>query len=361
MLIYIRSDASTKIGSGHVIRCLTLARHLKLQGAKVVFICREDPGNLIEMVQVQGFEVQCLPSIKGKTVSIESEEGQKQFRDACWEIDAREVKEILQQKARADWLIVDHYIVDQRWENAMKSMVRNIMVIDDLADRIHDCDLLLDQNLHPHSERYRDLIPSSCISLLGPKYALLYPEYQTARAKLGSPKQFCERLVVFMGGGDPTNQTQKCLEAVHEAGIFGLKIDVVIGRSNPYREKLEHTIKKTFTSMILHVQVDNMVELLCKADLAIGAGGSNTWERCCLGVPSIMFATSFNQISIAKAAAEKGYGVYLGFSNSVTTLQIAKELKRLTHHSNQRIQMAKKAMCAVDGRGTERVVQHLLH
>ena len=111
MLIYIRSDASTKIGSGHVIRCLALARHLKLQGAKVVFICREDPGNLIEMVQVQGFEVQCLPSIKGKTVSIESEESQKQFRDACWEIDAREVKEILQQKVRADWLIVDHYIL----------------------------------------------------------------------------------------------------------------------------------------------------------------------------------------------------------------------------------------------------------
>ena len=186
MKVAIRVDASNKIGTGHVIRCLTLAIQMRRSGDFVLFICRELPGHLCELIESNGFDVFRLPAKKIQFESIAHSSGtpHASWLGVDWETDAAQTYDCMLSHGFFDWLIVDHYAIDYCWEKKLSPLTKKLMVIDDLANRKHDCDLIIDQNLYSKFERrYDNLVPKNCHKLLGPKYVLLRKEFLTSKKK----------------------------------------------------------------------------------------------------------------------------------------------------------------------------------
>jgi len=182
--IVFRTDAALQIGTGHVMRCLTLAEALAERGAHCRFVCREHSGNLMELIRDRGFDAIGLPVESGRLATEASSDepigAHATWLGADWAVDAEQACAALGDMD-ADWLIVDHYALDVRWERSLRSRCRRLMVIDDLADRIHDCDLLLDQNLGREPRDYAGLVPDCSAILVGPRFALLRPEFAALR------------------------------------------------------------------------------------------------------------------------------------------------------------------------------------
>jgi len=360
MNIVFRVDSSIQIGTGHLMRCLTLADVLYVKGATISFICRELPGNICDFVEKKGFHVHRLPYIKARCDNNNQSSEHTQWLGVSWEEDAKQTKAILAKEDRAiDWLIVDHYALDRQWETLVRPHVEKIMVIDDLADRSHDCDLLLDQNLYENMEtRYKGLIPNHCPKLLGPKYALLRSEFREARKYLQQRDGNVKRILIFFGGSDPTNETSKALEAIHLLNLSDIAIAVVIGAANPYKEQIKH-LYRTMSNITFYCQIENIAQLMVNADLAIGAGGTTTWERCSLGLPSIVFSIAHNQEAITKHAAQAGALINLGTAYKVTVEQLAQTLKHLIKKSDTLCSMSAQGLQLVDGFGAERVIKEM--
>lgn len=303
MKILIRTDASVEIGSGHLMRCLTLAEQLRAGGAEVAFVCRELPGAMFDLLQARGYRFARLPAEETGKVPQQ--------------LDAGETVEAAGQlfPGGADWLVVDHYGLDAIWERLLRPYTHRLMVIDDLANRGHDCDLLLDQNYYRNQDlRYQGLVPEQCEMLLGPAYVLLRPEFAEARQRMRVRDGNVRRILVFFGGSDPTNQTQKAVEALRLLGRRDIKVDVVVGSANPNRKAIQALCDKS-PNMAFHCQVSNMAELILKADLGIGAGGAAMWERCYLGLPTLTVVFAANQERTTEDVAEIGAIEYLGWSD----------------------------------------------
>lgn len=199
MLVVIRADASETIGSGHIMRCLTLAERLRLKGAEVSFICRDFSGNLVEHIRNKGFKVHLLSKVGGENLSVQSN-GKQKWLGTDWNKDADEAIAVLAKyKKKIDLIIVDQYGIDYKWQSRIRAMTQKIMVIDDLANRRHACDILLDQNFFEYpSARYSYLVPQNCRMLLGPHYALLRSEFIEARLNSGKRDGRVQRLIVFL-------------------------------------------------------------------------------------------------------------------------------------------------------------------
>lgn len=348
MKVVFRADASYEIGTGHIMRCLTLAEALREKGADVAFIARELPGNLCNFIESKNFMVHRLPYLNDKELINTSTE--QTLNHSSWlgvskETDAEQSKCILEQLGQPiDWLVVDHYALDKQWELQLRPYAKKIMVIDDLADRPHDCDLLLDQNLYQNMQtRYDGLVPHNCIKMLGPQYALLRPEFIEARKNLRKRDGIVRRILVFFGGSDPTNETSKALEAIRLLNRPDISVDVVVGSNNPNKDKIkEMCLEMPNTSF--YCQIDNMVQLMSKADLAIGAGGSATWERCCLGLPTITVIAAKNQYETTTAVAELGAMYNLGWRNNVTAELLSLILKQFIFNPYLIKKMEKEAL-----------------
>jgi UDP-2,4-diacetamido-2,4,6-trideoxy-beta-L-altropyranose hydrolase len=328
--IAIRADASTAIGSGHVMRCLTLAEALRRAGGEIVFLCRRLPGHLGDEIARRGFTV-------------------------SWAAGAGEDDPAAVPCVEADLLIVDHYGIDWRWEAAMRPRVKAIMVIDDLSDRPHDCDLLLDQNLLSDLEtRYRGLVPAACRLLLGPGYALLRDEFYAAAARVRERVDI-KHLLIFFGGGDPDNLTGRALRELHETDFTA---DVVIGASNPHRDEIAALCRAGGGRYTLHVQTGRMAELMARADLALGAGGGSHWERCLLGLPALVVTVADNQIETTRLLHDQGACRRLGDAANLLPGAFLQALTDLKHHPRKLTAMSRAARAIVpkDG-GTERVVE----
>ena len=237
--VVFRTDSSLQIGSGHVMRCLTLADELRLRGADVMFVCREHPGNLIGLIEAKGYPVVRLPQAEVEYTAAPEDLAHATWLGVSWQQDAADTIAAIGD-TQPQWLIIDHYAIDHRWEEKLRSDVGKIMVIDDLADRPHNCDLLLDQNLYQAMQtRYDNLVPISCQKLLGPKYALLRPEFAAARKSLQLRDGQVKRVLVFFGGVDPSNETGKALQAL--AGFIDrqFEVDVVVGGGNLHKEQIQ--------------------------------------------------------------------------------------------------------------------------
>lgn len=340
----IRVDASFLIGSGHVMRCLTLADELRQQGSDVAFVCREHAGNLIALIEGKGYPVMHLQQLNGY-VSKPDDLIHAEWLGVSWQQDALETINALG-NTQPQWLIVDHYALDHRWEKELRPYADKIMVIDDLADRPHDCDLLLDQNLYLSMEtRYENLVPGNCRKLLGPKYALLRPEFSAARKSLPQRDGHVRRILVFFGGVDPTNETEKALHAL--ISIFDqlveVEVDVVVGGRNTHKEQIQN-ICATHEGFHYHCQVDNMAELMAAADLAIGAGGSTTWERCSLALPSITMIIAYNQRETTAAVAAAGAALNLGWYENVNEEVLAAAVSSLLQNASALREMGRQAL-----------------
>ncbi|WPZ18073.1 UDP-2,4-diacetamido-2,4,6-trideoxy-beta-L-altropyranose hydrolase [Geobacillus subterraneus] len=327
MNILFRVDSSFVIGTGHVMRCLTLARMLKEAGCAVYFAMRVGVGDLCDEVESRGFPVFRL-TYDGPL---------SQEMDAQWTIDV--VRGFPQP---IDWCIVDHYELDRRWEENVKGYVRRVMVIDDLANRPHECDILLDQNYYRQAQqRYHGLVPSSCRLFLGPKYLLLRPEFEEARQSAPIRNGQVRRLLLFFGGSDPTNETEKALHALKELDICHLEVDVVVGRANLNRHRIESLCRER--GFHYYCQINYLAELMAKADFSLGAGGAAMWERCFLGLPSAVTVVSENQRQSTEDAAAYGSVWNVGWHADVKSGEYSDIIYRAMASSEQLKRMSSKA------------------
>lgn len=322
----IRADASEQIGSGHLMRCLTLAGRMRRAGTEVHFICRDLIGNLNHLVCEQGFPLHVLP----RHADDPSLSGYAAWLTVAQETDARETGEVLCTLAPIMRLVVDSYALDEVWERIVRPLVGEIFVIDDLANRRHDCDILLDQNFYRTMQhRYDGLVPPSCKLLLGPSHALLREEFYAAKKKLRQRDGYIRRILVFYGGSDATCETEKAIHVLLQLYLSAVVADVIVGGSNPRRAYIEELCGK-HDFLRYHCQVSNMAELMAQADLCLGAGGTTTWERCFLGLPAIVTAIAENQLEVCRDCAEMGYIYYLGRWDEVTEEDIAAAVQKCT-------------------------------
>lgn len=333
MNIVIRADASIEIGTGHVMRCLTLAKQLKQIGAKITFICRNFDGNNISYIKSQGFNVYTLSEVKTQNHFKWVEEN--------WLQDAEETRTIINKIGQdIDLLIVDHYSLDQKWEKALRASVKHIMLIDDLANRVHDCDIILDQNFYFNMyQRYEGLVSKSCIQLLGPSYALLREEFLSIDPRKIRRNGKVKNVLVFFGGTDPTGETLKTVKAIQKFNYPLIHFDIVVGATNPRKYEIKK-ICEEIENVDYYCQVDNMAELMVKADLAIGAGGSTTWERCYLKLPTITIIIAENQLEISQSLASKGAIILLGKSNYVTEYAIQKSIEEAINSQQKLVEIS---------------------
>jgi len=336
MNVLIRADASLVIGSGHIMRCLTLADQLRTKGMTVAFVCRNIAGSMFDLLSARGYQ----------TFSIDGNWSQQ--------FDAEETIKIVSQmfSGGLDWLVVDHYELDAQWERMLRPHVQKLFVIDDLANRFHDCDLLLDQN-YENSDRYSPWIGDNCQTLLGPCYALIRPEY--AALRMTSRRELVNRVLVFFGGSDPDDLTGMALEALSDSMFVALDVDVVIGSNYFYHSKLEKQVLIRGKTTI-HRPQPHLANLMAVADISIGAGGATNWERMCLGLPSIVITLADNQVPISKILHRKGALRLIGSAKEVTVKSIRDALidEIFSNRYSERVTIA-LAQC--DGLGLNRVVE----
>ncbi|MEC1719214.1 UDP-2,4-diacetamido-2,4,6-trideoxy-beta-L-altropyranose hydrolase [Schinkia azotoformans] len=337
MNIFIRVDASNEIGSGHLMRCLTLAKKLRLQGANVTFICREHIGHLCNLIDEKKFTVLKLPT-PNKDWELPLLTPHSNWLGVPWFIDAEETRSLLHGHF-VDLLIIDHYAINDKWERTLKGMVKNIMVIDDLADRKHQCDLLLDPTVLNDSNRYQALVPPHCKLFLGPSYVLLRQEFYEEKYQMKLRTGLVKRILIFFGGFDHTNETEKALSSFLELARNDIEADVVVGQQNIHKHKLKE-ICEQYSNLHFHCQVNNMATLMRHADLSIGAGGTTTWERCYLGLPTIVWSIAENQKFICELLGKMKVIKYLGEIHTVSQASLTKPLKKFIENEQERIEMS---------------------
>jgi len=350
--ILFRADASLDIGTGHVMRCLTLAEALRERGASCRFVCRDHPGNLIELIRQRGFVVHALPHDPNwKTGEIAPPHAA--WLGADWRTDAEQTK-VGAGDTAADWLIVDHYALDARWERQLRPTCRKLMVIDDLADRTHDCDLLLDQNLLANLDhRYDERVPLSCGKMLGSEYALLQPQYAVLRRHTPPRQGTIQRVLVSFGGTDAENLTGRAIAAFLASPRENVTLDVVINPSAPHASTIRQQVKE-HAQISLHEGLPTLASLMAEADLAIGACGITTWERCCLGLPCLVVTLAENQKPIAAELDRRGLIRWLGHADAVDSTMLDRALTEIIKSG---LPAGWSELCwqQVDGLGADRV------
>ena len=350
MKIVFRVDASLKMGTGHVMRCLALAQMLKENGANVEFICRKHKGSLIEKIRSGGFVVHELEVFE--EIEVDNKLAHSHWLGATQQQDANDCIDMLKAE-KSDWIVVDHYALDEQWQKRLKPYYEKLMVIDDLADRNHQCDILLDQTFGRQQEDYSARIPRGCELLLGSKYALLRPEFAKWRAyslERRSKPEF-KQLLINMGGTDPDNITGKVIERLQTAKLpKDVEITIVMGKTAPHLARVITGANKLPYRSEVKVDVDNMAELMANADIAIGASGATTWERCCLGLPTIQLITAYNQEFIASK---------LNKINAIKLVKIDNVIENLENFQYWMQSTRENASKVTNGSGIKRILGYL--
>ena len=362
MDIAFRVDASIEIGSGHVMRCLTLADAFKAHGVRSHFVCREHDGNMIDVIAQKGYLVYRLPV--EEVINKFCHEGEPEHFEwlgADWETDAEKTEKHFED-IKLEWLIVDHYALEKKWESKLRRESRKIMVIDDLADRYHECDVLLDQTYGQEKNRYSCLVPSCCHLMLGAKFALLRPEFHRLResslAKRDKP--IASHLLITMGGVDKDDATSDVLSAIEGSELpSDCIISVVMGASAPWLEKVREKALMLPWNVSVKVDVSNMAELMASSFLVIGAAGSTSWERCSLGVPTIMAILAKNQRVIASGLALAGAASVFEADDADFVSLVRERLNECLADPVQLVSMSASARDVCKGDGVERVINRL--
>jgi len=346
MLVVFRTDASVKIGIGHLMRCLTLAEEIAKRNGKILFILKEYENWILEKIKITGFNYKLI-----------SKNVRNQQDDLIASSNA--ISSFFEKNV--DWLIVDHYGLSREWEEGITEISKKIMVIDDLANRSHRCDLLLDQNYFPNlKNRYDHLLDIKCVKLLGPKYALLRKEFDTQYQLRKERDGHIKNILVFFGGSDEPNLSEKTLLALQNVHKGSFLVDMIVGGNNPHVERIEALVKK-MKNVTLHVQVSNMAELMNRADIAIGAGGATTWERCILGLPSLTINFAENQVKTSNYLHSLGAIDLLGWAEHITPSEISSAIEHYQNNPDALLALSKNAAKVLfDWVGTKAVVDTMM-
>jgi UDP-2,4-diacetamido-2,4,6-trideoxy-beta-L-altropyranose hydrolase len=322
------------------MRCLALAEAVRPEAADIQFVCRELEGELHDLIEAKGFRCSLLPAAGTALDPIS---------------DARQTAALSE---ALDWLVVDHYEIDQRWERTMRPECKRLMVIDDLVDRAHDCDVLLDQTYGRRADEYEALTPDDCRVLAGTQYALLRPEFAAHRPAALARRAASEgigRVLVSMGGFDPENRTLDVLETLATTSCASrLTVTVVRGARTPDSDESLRSFASHFEKLDIRQRVDNMAELMAASDIAIGAGGTTSWERCCMGLPALVCIMADNQRDVARQLEAAGA---ISVWESRSELKEQLDMYEGDHALYRSASAAAADVC--DGLGLERVVAEM--
>lgn len=356
--IIFRTDASLQIGTGHVMRCLTLADALHERGARCTFICRPHRGHLLETIGRRGHKALVLKALDKVSDPFDLSPAHASWLGTNWQTDAQDTRCVLDNEP-ADWMVVDHYALDWRWEQALKPHCQNLMVIDDLADRPHDCEVLLDQNLGRSDQDYSRLLNPNTTTFIGPRYALLRPEFVQFRsqslARRVNPQ--LKHLLITMGGVDKDNVTGQVLQALRECDLpSACSITVVMGGHAPHLSTVQEQAEQMPWLTQVLVGVNNMAQLMAESDLCIGAAGSTAWERCCLGLPAWLLVLAENQRAGAHALQQSGAALVLDNPKDLRHILQSSSRHDILFRLNQ---LGKSASCLTDGTGVRRIVSFI--
>lgn len=334
--ILIRPNASYTAGSGHAIRCLALASALTDRGAACTFAITAEAVAAVPALTASGHRL--VPLADGDdpaALKAAAPEG-------------------------TDWLVVDHYGLGRNYESACQPWAKRVMVLDDMPRAPHACDLLLDQNLGCRAEDYRALVPAHCRILAGSDYALLRPGFAARRAKSLSRRTdgHVRRVLVSFGGGNPDDLTEPVVTALTTM-CRGLPVDVVVGPHWPGSREMQARLR-ALTSVTVHCDPPDMAELMAEADLSVGAAGSMSWERCALGLPSLVVVAADNQEGIAAHLAAAGAARFVGRVGEVSAISIAAAVAGLIGHDDILVSMSAASAAICDGGGAMRVAEEML-
>jgi UDP-2,4-diacetamido-2,4,6-trideoxy-beta-L-altropyranose hydrolase len=342
--VAIRADAALDIGTGHVMRCLTLANMLRSRGAAVQFLCRELSGHLCDRVEADGFALRRLAAPAAFPTGAPSTPSQIE-----WEVDAQQSRSALEQSGmRPDLLVVDHYGLGRPWERALRPLTRRILVIDDLADRPHDCDILLDPNLHDSPTlRYAGLVAASTRVFVGPKYALLRPEFDVfaPRARANG----VSRMLVFFGGADISNEALKLVRALRVLADRAPPAVIVLGSIDLNVEEVRRTALGLDRIRVL-AATNEMARLIDEADLGVGTCGGAAWERCLLGLPALVVVSAENQRDDARILHSLGAVRNLGDADGTSVTRWVAEIDALQKDPASLQAMSRAAAAVMEGR-----------
>ena len=333
MKAVFRVDSSSFIGFGHLMRCLTLGRVLRELSVECSFVCRDHSGNIAAKVIESGFKLFLLERVNEAEALKGTELKYDNWLGCSWEIDAGETNEILK-SVQPEWLIVDHYSIDVKWERYLAKNYKRLMIIDDLANRDHSCDLLLDQNLCiDMKRRYESLVSPQCLQLLGPKYALLQTEYSQLREKVKVRNSLAKNILIFFGGADQNNLTELAFLAAHSFGSKISSINVVMPSTSPFYNQIKKLIKPIKKAK-LYCDLPSLAPLMSKADICIGAGGATNWERFCLGLPSLVITLAENQKAVNQDLDQLGLIDLIGDSETVEITHVKSSIKSILSHGD---------------------------
>lgn len=331
--VVFRCDASPGIGSGHVMRCLTLAGALREKGGACSFSCTAETALTVPALIEGGYALMTADEIPPPT----------------------------------DLLVVDHYGLDAAYETQARKWARHIVVLDDLANRAHDCDILLDQTLGREASEYKDLVPVHCHVMAGAGYALLNPRFaafrQKAREDRAEKRGHVRHVLVSLGGTNLHNITGRVLEMLQACPNPPLDIRVVLGghaRHLPeVKQEIERINARGKHRAVLQQDVKDMARAMLESDLAIGAGGTTSWERCCLGLPAILLEIADNQKLVARKLAEAGAVVNLGWHGDVRPQDMLDAIENLARNPEAVMAMSEKAFSICDGLGVRNFLARL--
>ena len=371
----IRVDASARMGTGHLKRCLALAQALQTAGAAVHFVVRPIDAVAAQVLDGTPWPVHWLsqpenegtveppapfvPTDGAAPPAHQDEPPHAPWAGVNWAQDARETISALQAQP-PDWLVLDHYAFDARWHQAVtQALGSRLLVVDDTADRSLAVDALLDQNLHnDHQAKYAGRVQAAPRWLCGPRFALLGTTYRDAPRHHPQPE--VRSIGIFMGGTDPGGISARVLASCREAGFAG-EIEVATTSANPQLADLQAACANAPPTALL-LDAPDLAAFFARHDLQIGAGGGATWERCCIGAPTIALALAANQHVVVPALAELGAlrAASLPSAALADALPLTTVLNELLHDANARAALAERAAALVDGRGAQRVALSLL-
>jgi len=352
--IAFRADSGLRIGNGHVMRCLTLADELADYGVRCLFLTRPNQGNLAGLISKRGHDIELLETPFGDYGAHSSRPAHADWLGTGWRADAAATKEMLIRHT-CDWLVIDHYALDSSWEGAALPDGCRIAVIDDLADRPHIADVLIDQNLGRTVQDYRSHVPLGCLILTGPRFAMLRPEFSQYRHAALEYRQTAQvnSILVSLGGVDLDNVTGEILCALSELNLpREIDVTIILGPTAPALETIRRQVENTSLNVKVLCDVANMAELMADSDLSIGAVGGSAWERAALGLPSLTLTLAKNQEQGAEALIQSGAALGLSRGSEMKS-QIRNYLQVLRENPETYLAMSDASAEITDGKGTK--------
>lgn len=339
--IVIRADANTRIGAGHIMRCLALAQAWRQAGGDATFLTVPDSSMLENRLKSEGMTVKHLSARPGSY------------------FDAAETT-ALAKEINASWVVVDGYQFDGVYQQVLKKSGLSLLFVDDYGHADHYyADLVLNQNIYAHEDLYTNR-ESYTRLLLSTRYALLRQEFLKWHDRNRKTSEQARKLLVTLGGGDPENVTAKVLEAVEQIKLAGLEVVVVIGGNNPHYGTLQSSIRNNSSDIRLMQNITDMSEMMAWPDIAVSAGGSTCWELAFMGLPAVLLVFADNQEKIASGLDQAGVVINLNRHTEVSVEQVADILLKLIEDYKLRQEMSWRGRELVDGKGSARVVQTLL-